>query len=143
MLRFLPCQMLLGAHRAWAKDPFQSQPIPRKVPDAQGWVCPGCPWLPCSWLGLWPCPATHPPTPGSHTPLPSQLQGVAPLSLLEGGIISAWKGLKINPGFLENIKPKQTLFVRHLRISLLIFLSARLLHAISSHQLSLLCNRSK
>lgn len=106
--------MLLGAY--WARAGVLSQPqsIPRKMPYAQRWGCPWCPWLPCSRLRLWDSPGWQGPAlpPTQLREPPSQPRGAASLSLLEGSIISSWKGLIINPGFLENVKPKQTLFVR-------------------------------
>jgi len=33
-----------------------AHPIPREVPDAQGWGRPGARWLPCSGLGEWDGP---------------------------------------------------------------------------------------
>lgn len=61
--------MLLGAHQARAEVPSHPQPIPRKVPDAQGLLLVSLAALLLAGAVGQPCPATPPPPPpssGSH-----------------------------------------------------------------------------
>ena len=50
----LPSQAYLQAHiLAWAWPWPWSTPIPREVPNAQGWGCPGASLTAHSWLEWW------------------------------------------------------------------------------------------